>query len=173
MPSVHTYQPKLHNSASSTHCSFQEGWWCLARTCMELPWRPSSLGLSTVPAYLMHNFQHHPSNCEICLGIHVQLLALEVARFEVSIEEVWYAEASACFICWNGIGVVSETLGVGGTVREIDAVAIDNWDWMRSNGYIKPIKHDKIVNANGEIMMKYVDSQKEDKCLKMYRQGWY
>ena len=78
-------------------------------------------------------------------------LAAEAARFEATAEEVWYAEASACFVCWNGI--VGETLGVGaGEVREIDAVAIDSRDRTRSKGYVEPKGHYKMVNANCENM---------------------
>lgn len=78
-------------------------------------------------------------------------LEAEVARFEATTEEVWYAEASACFVCWNGIGVVGETLGVGATeVREIDAVAIDSRDRTRSNGYVEPKRYHWMVNANCE-----------------------
>ena len=65
----------------------------------------------------------------------------EVAIFEATDEEVWYAEASVCFVCWKGIGVVGAVETLGATeVREIDAVAIDNRDRTRSNGYVEPKK---------------------------------
>lgn len=51
-------------------------------------------------------------------------------------------------------------------MREIDAVAIDNRDRTRSNGYVEPKRHDKIVNANCDIMMKYADGQKKKKSAR-------
>jgi len=93
------------------------------------------------------------------------VLQLDEAKFEATAEEVWYAEASACFVCWKGIGVISAVEGLdvdAAEVREIDAVAIDSRDRTRSNGYVEQTE---VMPANAPLANRFGVSNSFEPCL--------
>jgi hypothetical protein len=58
---------------------------------------------------------------------------------------VWYPDAKACVACDIGIdddigAIFGPAAPAGGATSDTDAVAIDNRDRTRSNGYVEPEK---------------------------------